>query len=304
MPEKITKKNCVMGRLALLAMTLIWGTSFVVLKNTLETVPTLYVLAYRFSGAAALMLLLGIKDIKKLDLQYVKNGAVMGVFLFIAYTFQTFGLEQTTPGKNAFLTTTYCVLVPFIYWIIEKKRPDIYNFIAAVVCLAGVGFVSLQNDYGVNMGDLLTLCCGLFFALHIIATSKYVSGKSVALLTMVQFATAGVLAWGSALITAPMPVNVGADAVWSIVYLCVMCTAACFVLQTYGQKYTPPSAVAVIMTLESVFGAAFSVVVYHEVLSARLVIGFVLIFLAVLMSETKLSFLKRKSKAPVDISDK
>ena len=91
---------------------------------------------------------------------------------------------------------------------------------------------------------------------------------------------------------------------WSIVYLCVMCTAACFVLQTYGQKYTPPSAVAVIMTLESVFGAAFSVVVYHEVLSARLVIGFVLIFLAVLMSETKLSFLKRKSKAPVDISDK
>ncbi len=122
MPEKITKKNCVMGRLALLAMTLIWGTSFVVLKNTLVTVPTLYVLAYRFSGAAVLMLLLGIKDIKKLDLQYVKNGAVMGVFLFIAYTFQTFGLEQTTPGKNAFLTTTYCVLVPFIYWIIEKKR--------------------------------------------------------------------------------------------------------------------------------------------------------------------------------------
>lgn len=297
MSNKIDNKNRVLGRAALLAMTLIWGTSFVVLKETLNTVPTLYVLAYRFSGAAVLMLLLGIKDIKKFDVKYLKYGAVLGVFLFLAYTLQTFGLSLTTPAKNAFLTTTYCVLVPFISWIIEKKRPDTFNFIAAAVCLAGVGFVSLSTSLSADVGDLLTLCCGVFFALHILATSKYIKGRSVALLTMVQFSVAGILAWIAALSTAPVPQNIGSGTLWSIVYLCVMCTAACFVLQTYGQKYTPPSTVAVIMTLESVFGAAFSVMFYGEVLTARLVIGFVLIFMAVFMSETKLSFLRKKSGA-------
>lgn len=294
MANRIDRKNCVLGRAALLAMTLIWGTSFVVLKETLNTVPTLYVLAYRFSGAAALMLLLGAKDVKKLDKNYLKYGAILGVFLFLAYTLQTFGLSLTTPAKNAFLTTTYCVLVPFIGWIIDKKRPDAFNFIAAAICLAGVGFVSLQKDLSADIGDLLTLCCGVFFGLHIVYTSKYIQGRSVAMITMVQFATAGVLAWIAALLTAPVPQNIGSGTVWSIVYLCVMCTAICFVLQTYGQKYTPPATVAVIMTLESVFGAAFSVALGYEVLSAKLVAGFVLIFLAVLMSETKFSFLKRK----------
>lgn len=287
------KKNCVLGRAALFAMTFIWGTSFVVLKNTIDVIPTLYVLAFRFSGAAVLMLLIGIKQIKKLDSSYLKGGVVMGLFLFMAYALQTFGLEQTTPGKNAFLTTTYCILVPFLYWIIAKKRPDKFNVIAAVICFAGVGFVSLEKDLSVNTGDLLTLSCGLFFGLHIIATGKFVEGRSVALLTMVQFAVAGVLAWIFAGVTAPFPANISMNEVWSLLYLCVMCTAVCYVLQTYGQRYTPPSATALIMTLESVFGVVISVALGVESLNFKLIVGFLLIFFAVVMSETKFSFLKK-----------
>lgn len=296
----ISKKhsNCVLSRAALVATTLIWGTSFVLLKNTLNELPPLYVLAYRFSGAALLMLLIGIKDLKKLDWQYVKGGAIMGVFVFIAYTLQTYGLYYTTPGKNAFLTTTYCILVPFIYWITAKKKPSGYNFIAAVICVAGVGFVSLNSDLSGNVGDLLTLCCGLFYALHIVATSKYIEGRSVMMLTMIQFFVAGVLCWVSALLTDPIPTQISTSTIWSVVYLSVMCTAVCYVLQTFGQKYTPPSSVAVIMTLESVFGTLISVVFYHEVLKPKLVLGFCLIFCAVLISETELSFLKKK-KQPV-----
>lgn len=286
MADSVNKRNCVLGRLALIAMTIIWGSSFVVLKKTLDTVPTLYVLAFRFSGAAVLMLLLGIKDIKKLDKKYFLYGAILGVFLFSAYTLQTFGLSMTTPAKNAFLTTTYCVLVPFISWIIEKKRPSIFNFIAAAVCLAGVGLVSLQSSLRAETGDLLTLCCGIFFGLHIFYTSKFISGRSVAMITMIQFATAGVLAWAAALSTGPVPQNIGGEIVWGMVYLCVMCTAVCFVLQTYGQKHTPAVTVALIMTLEAVFGAAFSVLFYDEVLTGRLVAGFVLILAAVIMAET------------------
>lgn len=287
-------RNSILGRAALILTTLIWGTSFVVLKTTINEIPTLYVLAFRFTGAAIIMLLFGAKDLKKLDKSYIIGGSLMGVILFVAYTVQTFGLSLTTPGKNAFLTTTYCVLVPFLYWFVSKKKPDGYNISAALICVAGVGFVSLQKDLSVNIGDLLTLFCGLFFALHIIATDKVVMGKSVILLTMVQFVVAAALAWIFGLFTAPFPTSISGDMIWRIGYLSVMCTAVCYVLQTYGQKHTPPSATAVIMTLESVFGAIISVFFYHEVLSAQLIIGFALIFVAVLISETKLNFLKRR----------
>lgn len=288
------KRNSVLGRAALVVTTLIWGTSFVILKETLDELPTLYVLAWRFTGAAILLLVFGIKDIKKIDLEYIKGGIIMGTVLFLAYTIQTYGLYYTTPGKNAFLTTTYCVLTPFIYWLTAKKKPGICNFIAAVICLIGVGFVSLDRDLSVNIGDMLTLCCGLFFAIHIVATAKYINGRSVRALTMIQFATAAVLCWIFALLTDPVPTQVSTETIWRIVYLSVMCTAVCFVLQTYGQKYTPPSSTAVFMTLESVFGTIFSVIFYHEQLSIKVLIGFALIFTAVLIAETKFGFLRRK----------
>jgi len=297
------KRNAVLGRAALLLTTLIWGTSFVVLKSTLDSVPTLYILAFRFSGAAILMLPFILKDIKKLDKKYIMNGALMGVFLFGGYTVQTYGLYFTTPSKNAFLTTSYCVLVPYVSWVIEKKHPNTYNVSAAIICLIGVGFVSLKNDLSVGIGDILTVCCGLFYAVHMVLTSKYVNGRSVMLLTTVQFATAGLLAWGSALLTSPFPSGIPAGTKWGIAYLCVMSTALCFVLQTYGQKHTPSSTAAIIITLESVFGAAFSVLIYHEKLSLQLIIGFVLIFAAVFICETKLNFLKRKGKREIDLTN-
>lgn len=288
------KRYAVLGRAALLMTTLIWGTSFVVLKNTLESVPTLYILAFRFSGAAVLMLPLVLKEIKKLDKQYLINGIVLGTLLFAGYTVQTYGLYYTTPSKNAFLTSSYCVLVPFVAWFVEKKRPDKFNVLSALVCMVGVGFVSLKNDFSVNLGDILTICCGLFYASHIVLTCKYVKGRSVAMLSMLQFAAAGVLSWIFALISEPVPTNISAGNWWSIAYLCVMCTAVCFLLQTFGQKHTPSATVAIILTLESVFGAAFSVVFYHEVLTAKLLAGFALIFIAVIICETKLSFLRKK----------
>jgi drug/metabolite transporter (DMT)-like permease len=288
------KKFAMLGRAALIMTTLIWGTSFVVLKNTLNSVPTLYILAFRFSGATILMAIVFFKELKKIDKQFLINGIVLGTLLFCGYTVQTYGLYYTTPSKNAFLTASYCVLVPFVVWILSKKRPDKYNFISTIICLVGVGLVSLKNDKTVELGDVLTVCSSVFYATHIVLTSKYVKGRSVALLTMLQFGTAGILGWISALVTTPFPVSISTGNILSIAYLCVMCTAVCFMLQTFGQKHTPPSTAAIILTLESVFGAGFSVIINHEVLTLKLYVGFVLIFAAVLISETKLNFLKRK----------
>lgn len=294
---KLSNKNKLLGRGSLLTTTLIWGTSFVVLKNTLDSVSTLYVLAFRFAGAAVLLCVFCLKELKKLDRAYIKGGALMGLCMFLAYVLQTFGLEHTTPGKNAFLTATYCVLAPLIGWGINKKRPDRYNISAALICIVGIGFVSLDGNMGINIGDVLTIGCGVFYALHMLATEKYVEGRNPLLLTMLQFATSGLLAWIFALITEPVPTQIPSNAVISIVYLCVMCSAVCYLLQTIGQKHTPSSEAAVIMTLESVFGVFFSALFYHEKLTLRLLFGFTLIFVAVLISETKLQFLRKKESA-------
>ncbi len=288
------KNKNLIGRLALLATTLIWGTSFVVLKSTLDSVSTLYVLAFRFTGAAALMALCGIRQLKKIDRDYLKNGIFAGTCLFLAYVFQTYGLVYTTAGKNAFLTATYCVIVPFLSWIFAKKRPDRYNAAAAIICIVGCGLVSLQNDFSIGIGDGLTMVCGLFYALHIIILSNASRDSSTLLLSLIQFAVAGILSWVFALIVEPFPTTIPNDAVISIIYLCVMCTAVCFFLQAIGQKYTPPTQVAIILTLESVFGATISAFVYRDPITFRLILGFIFIFAAVLISETKLSFLKRK----------
>lgn len=286
--------KALIGRSALIATTLIWGTSFVVFKSALNDITPLWVLAIRFGGAALIMLLAAIPKLKELDKNYVIGGAVMGLCLAAAYTLQTYGLVYTTPGKNAFLTATYCILVPFLCWLLFKKKPDRYNVSAAVICLVGMGFVCLNDDLSVNLGDMLTVSCGLFFGLHIIATSHYVECRNVLLLTMLQFAVAGALCLVFAMLFEPRPANIPGSSWVSIAYLTVVCTGVCFFLQTVGQKYTPPSAVAVIMTLESVFGTALSIIMGQENITVKIAFGFCLIFVAIFISETKLEFLRKK----------
>lgn len=227
------KNKAVLGRSALICTTFIWGTSFVVLKSALDSITPLWVLAIRFGGAALMMLVASIPLLKKLDKQYLKGGAIMGACLAAAYTVQTYGLMYTTPGKNAFLTATYCILVPFLYWIIFDKKPDKYNIGAALICLVGMGFVCLNKDLSVNKGDLLTVCCGLFYGLHIIVTSRHVEGKSPLLLTMIQFAVAAILCLAFALMFEPKPRKhtlglVALDSVSDIhVHRCVLFPANC-----------------------------------------------------------------------------
>ena len=293
MVKKYKGRYDVLGRAALLVMTLIWGTSFLMQKNTLSEVPTLYLLAFRFTGATVTIFLFFAKQMKKFDWQYVWNGIVLGVLLFLGYVLQTYGLCYTTPSKNAFLSAIYCVLVPFIGWFVTRKKPDGYNIAAAFICFGGVALVALKEDLTMSFGDMLTIISGLFYGVHIVMSAKYIEGRSVAVLTFVQFATAMVLSWAFAMTNAVFPAHISSGSVVSIVYLSIMCTAVCFALQMFGQKYTPPTTTALIMTLESVFGTIFSVWFGSEHLNGKLICGFILIFTAILISETKLSFLHR-----------
>lgn len=285
-----------MGRAALFLATLIWGASFVLMDFALDSVPVLFILAVRFSGAAVILLLIGIRELRKLDRKYLGGGILMGVLLLAAYVLQTYGLSGTTPGKNAFLTAVYCVIVPFLSWPMLRKKPDKYNVIAAFICFAGIGFISLKSDLTMGLGDMLSLSCGVFFGLHIIASGHFISGRSPILLAMLQFATAGILAWAGTLIFEPFPTAIPLMAGLDLAFLTVMATALCLSLQIYGQKHTPTSQASIIMTFEAVFGAAASIIFYDEMLTPKLFTGFILTFTAVLLSETKLDFLKKKKR--------
>lgn len=282
------------GRGALLLATMIWGIAFVLMDFTLGTVTTFYILAFRFIGAALIMFLVSFRFLKYIDRNYLIGGAFMGLALFLAYTAQTCGLMYTTPGKNAFLTASYCIMVPFLYWFTNRIRPDRYNISAAFVGLAGVGLISVNRGFSVNIGDALTIVCAFFYAVHIVISNQVLRGRNIILLCLVQFAVAGILSGAGAVIFETFPQQIPASTVALLVFLAVIATALCLLLQIYGQKNTPPSQASIIMTFEAVFGVLSSLIAGLELLSGKLVIGFALTFAAVIISETKLDFLKRR----------
>ena len=294
------KKGRALGVLAMLLATLIWGSSFVVMKDTLDDVKPLMLLAVRFVIASVALALVCIPRFGKLDRGYLGHGALMGLLLGAAYIAQTYGLVWTTPGKNAFLTTFYVVLVPFFYWATDRRRPDGYNIAAAILCLAGVGLLSLSPGSvgGVNKGDLLTLLCGVLYAMHIVAVRRATEKKSdVLLLTCVQFIVAAVICLAGTLIFEGRLSLPAGRPLWSMLYLGLAATALGLFLQNFGQERVPPSPASIILSFEAVFGAAFSLVLGYDEPKPRLFIGFALMFLAVLVSEVK-PFKKKKNSDP------
>ncbi len=285
-----------LARLAILLATLFWGTSFVIIKDAVDLIAPNYLMALRFTGACILLSVIFRKRMRTANRQMLWQGALIGVFLYLAYMFQTYGIMDTTPGKNAFLTAFYCVLVPFLAWAARGARPDRFNLIAAVMCIAGIGLISLNGDFTIGKGDFLTLIGGFFFACHMVAVSKFGEGRDPIVITVLQFASAAVCFWITTLVTEGAPQPVGSDVLPAVMYLCLFCTAAALLLQNFGQKYTTPSAAALLLSLESVFGTAFSAFMGREDFTVRMVCGFVTIFLAIIVSETKLSFLKKKEK--------
>lgn len=284
----------ILPKFALFSAALIWGSSFFIVKNTVDIFPTNFLLAIRFTIGCLLLCVLFPKKLTQLNRTCLWQGIVLGLLIFTAYCIQTIGLTDTTPGKNAFLTAAYCILVPFLYWITDKRRPDLYNFSAAFLCLAGIGLVSFDGSFSMRFGDAMTLISALFFAAHIVAGARFGGKSDPILLTILQFGTAAVCSWVLGFTTETFPKEIPLNAALGLLYLAVFATTIALLLQNIGLKYADPTSGAILLSLESVFGVLFSILFYQERLTLRLGAGFLLIFIAVILSETKLSFLRKK----------
>lgn len=290
------------GQALLLGATIAWGTSFFILKETIEQVPTFYVIAIRFMVAAAGLSLIFIKKLKSMRKTTFLRGAVLGLLLSLAYFTQTIGLENTTPGQNAFLTSSYCIMCPFLIWILFKKKPKFYNVFSAVLCIIGIGFIALSNNGGtgenVILGNCLTLVSAVFFGLQIIFIDKFSKdGHDNIQLLIPEILTAGIIMTVYTL-TVELPIYgvsefaLNGEQIWKIAYLTVVCTLFAQSAQIIGQRYTSTNQSSIILSLESVFGTLFSVLFAGEQLTVLIMVGFVIVFVAMLITELKLDPIK------------
>lgn len=274
------------GILALFGATLLWATTFVMMKSAMEDVPVLWVIALRFFGAAVLLAAVAGPRLRQLNKGTLIGGAKMGGLLFLAYLLQNLGLTMIAPGKNAFLLTGYTILTPFVAWAWNKTRPDRFNLIAAAMCFLGMGLAACGEDLSIGRGELLTIASGGVYALHIVCSGRETQGRDTLLISFVQMATIAAISLVLMPIFSEFPRHVPPSTWLTIAYLSIICTGVCFLLQAYGQKYTPPMEVSIILPFESVFGALFSVAM-GEVVTLREGVGYGLMFLAAMVSELR-----------------
>lgn len=278
-------------KLMLVCAAALWGGSFVVLKGALDVIPASWLMGIRFVLSGVLMSLVFRRRVaRSLDRRHVRAGIALGVTGGLAYLIQNLGLVDTTPGHNAFLTATYCVMVPFLHWAVTRVRPTLANVGAAVLALGGVGVLSLggSEPFSLSWGDWMTLGGAFWFAVQIEVMVSVARGRDVLTMTVVEFYVMGLTCLAYGLFAEPFPPLAafsGVDFWLQLAYLVVLSSCVCTVIQNIGQANVPPAQASLLMSLESVFGVLFSVLIYGEPLTPQLLGGFAMVFGAVLLSE-------------------
>lgn len=276
------KKRLAIGGLIL--VTIIWGGGFVASDMALESMRPFQIMAIRFLLGTIIMGLVSIQSLKGITRSEVKAGVLMGVALFTGFAFQIVGLQYTTPSKNAFLTALNVVIVPFIAFLVLRKKIGAKGIMGAVISVVGVALLSLDHNFSLGLGDGLTLICAVGFAFQIFFTSEFVKKYRATVLNFVQMTTAFLLSFVSMITFSETQFHVTGKGWLSVLYLGVVSTAICYLLQTTSQKYVDETKAAIILSMESAFGTLFSILILGEILTPRMVAGSLIILGAVIIS--------------------
>ncbi len=276
------------SEIGLLLTVIIWATSFIASDYLLKHMTTFQLLFYRFTIASVIMLAITAAKKIKIDKKTLWSGILLGIFLFFGFALQTYGLSMSTPGKNAFLTGLYVVIVPFISFVIYRRKTEKRQIIAVFISIIGAAVLSVEPDFSVNLGDMLTIASAVFYALQIFYAAEYSRKVNVVALTAVQMVVCAVLSTVMAAATGKLdftPVN--STTLPYILHAGIICTALCFFLQMYFQKRLSETQATIIFTTEGTFSALFSVLLQIEPLTVRLVIGSSFMFFAAIYSQLK-----------------
>lgn len=275
------------GEIGLIITALIWGSGFVGSAMALEHYTPYQILTGRFLIGLILLSVVFHKKLKLMKKSIVIKGVILGAILYIAFILQTVGLQFTTPSKNAFLTAVNVVIVPFISFVIYKRKLDVFELTGAIFAIIGIALLSLQLSGGINIGDVLTLLCAFAFAFHIFYTARFVKNEDAILLTLMQMGTAAILGLIFMIGKGETSFSLEFSALTPLIYLGVFSTTIAYVLQTVAQKYVTETKAAIILSTEALWGTLFSVIILSELLTFRMAMGAILILVAILIAETK-----------------
>jgi drug/metabolite transporter (DMT)-like permease len=268
------------GVLSLIGITVIWGTTFVVIKGALDTIPVPLLLALRFTLAGILLAWAGI------DRRAWKPAAILGALGFAGFATQTIGLSITSASNAAFITGLSVILTPMVGALGWRKRLLPRVFLAAAVALTGLGLMTLRGGAAaINTGDVWILATALAYALFIVYLGEVAGKVKGTSLAMMQHIPMALLAWAWALPQVGKLAEVPLSTYLAIVYLAAIATALVAVVQTYAQRVVPAHVAALIFSLEPVFAALFALAILGERLGWIGWIGGALMVFAMFISE-------------------
>lgn len=273
--------------MALVLVTVIWGSTFIIVKNALNTVGPLVFVAARFWVAGiALALILALRRVAvKITPGLVRQGGLTGLFLAAGFVTQTMGLRTTEAGKAAFITGLSVVLVPVFAASLLRQPPTRSAVVGVILATVGLGLLTVDRRLAFASGDLWVLGCALAFALHIVSTAHFGPYHEVLPFTLTQLFTVALLSSLAALVFEQGFLLIPLTALPAIGYMGLAATALVFGVQTWAQHHTTPTHTALIFSLEPVFAAIFAAAFGGEIFTTGEMVGAGLILLGMVLAE-------------------
>lgn len=271
--------------LSLLLVTLVWGSTFVIVKWAVEDLPPLPFLTIRF--ALAFVSLLPFLWFQKTHINKgtILRGVATGVFLFSGYAWQTLGLQYTTASNAGFITGLSVVFVPALVTITTRKLPSPSLILGVLCALVGLTFLSLGDSFQLNNGDLMILICALSFALHIFFVGRYAPHTNATVLASVQILTVSVLSGFFSLLLPQPSIHFSSTAWFALLVTAIPATSLAFFVQTKMQQFTTPTHTALIFSMEPVFAAISAFFLAGELLTPKGFLGAGLVLTGMLIAE-------------------
>ena len=264
-----------------LTVAAIWGSAFVVMKDTLHRINVSSFLGWRFLIATCVMAAIRPQALKHIRGKFLVKGVVVGSLLGGGYLFQTFGLTQTTVAKTGFITGLYAIFTPLFAAGLFKKHVSKIQWAATALAFAGLAMLSFKG-LSIGVGESLVLVSAILFAGHIIALSEWSNGMDTYALTLIQMAMVSAISFLGGIkqgIEAPHD-----SGVWqAILYTAILASAFAFLVQTWTQSFMTATSIGILLTMEYIFAAIFGVIFGHETLALRTLLGGSLVIIAMVV---------------------
>jgi len=279
------KNSQILALFALVAITAIWGSTFIVVQNAISQMPVMDFLGIRFTVAAIVMFLLRPNCLRGMTRQGLIRSIVIGLALCLGFITQTYGLQYTSAAVSGFITGMFVVFTPLISWLLLKRKVKPGIWLAVALATVGLGMLSLKG-WSIGAGELLTLLCAVFFALHIVGLGEWAAKHDAYGMAFIQISVVAVISMIAATpdgITLPPNTNV-----WGAVLLtAILASAVGFLVQTWAQTIISPTRVAVTLTMEPVFAGLFAVLIGGDHLTIRIIIGAACVLAAMFITNLK-----------------